>query len=378
MDVRKRRVVSVLALIALLSGVALATAPQPQAQVPAALASWRVEQQARAGDMKIDRWRGRDALWLRNSTQAVHMGPAFIDGTIEFELLPMAEGDFFALTFRRESLSNHENVYFRLSRSGEFMALQYAPRMNGSSTWQLYPEFTARTDWPRERWTHVRVEVRGSRLEIFVGDAKTPTLSVPRLRHSAEGTQVALWGRVNDKPAEWAAAVAKFKVTPAPAATRVPPAAVGDGYLADWQVAGPVTIDAAADTAGDPTPPADVTWVSVRAEESGLVNLNRRFAIQPNTRRTVFARTVVAAPRAGRARLDLGFSDDVVVWLNGEPLYRGANGWGSRYDQFVSFVDARFESVYLPLRQGDNELLLAVSDDQRFGWGFSARLQSQP
>ena len=37
----------------------------------------------------------------------------------------------------------HENIYLRPRSSGEFMAVQYAPRMNGSSTWQLYPEFTA-------------------------------------------------------------------------------------------------------------------------------------------------------------------------------------------------------------------------------------------
>jgi hypothetical protein len=52
----------------------------------------------------------------------------------------MAHGDFVAIVFRRESLRNHENIYLRPRSSGEFMAVQYAPRMNGSSTWQLYPD----------------------------------------------------------------------------------------------------------------------------------------------------------------------------------------------------------------------------------------------
>ena len=368
MGMASKRVASVLSLTAIVSALALAVAPYPGAQ--GAPAAWRVEQETRAGDIRTAAWQGKEALWLRNNTHAIHTGPAFTDGTIEFDLSPMAEGDFFALTFRRDSLTNHENVYFRLSRSGEFMALQYAPRMNGSSTWQLYPEFTQRADWPRERWTHVRAEVQGSRLEIFIGDAKAPALSVPRLRHPGSGNQIALWARANDKPEAWAAAVANFTVRSTAPAARLEPAPVAAGFLADWQVAGPV----AAEAAGEAALPADATWTPVRAEESGLVNLNRRFAIQPNTRRTIFARTVLPAPTTGRVRLDLGFSDDVVVWLNGEPLYRGANGWGSRYEQFVSFVDARFETVYLPLRRGDNDLVLAVSDDQRFGWGFAARL----
>jgi hypothetical protein len=55
-------------------------------------------------------------------------------------------------------------------------------------------------------------------------------------------------------------------------------------------------------------------------------------------------------------------------------VYSGINGWESRTPGFASFVDARFESVVLPLRAGQNEVVLAVSDDQRFGWGFALRI----
>ena len=132
-------------------------------------------------------------------------------------VFPIAPGH--AIVFRRESLTNHENVYLRPRSSGEFMAIQYAPRMNGSSTWQLYPQFTAETLWPRNQWTHVRVEVHGSRMEVFVGDGAAPVISVPRLRHrSTTAAEVALWARVNNKPSEWAAAVSNIQIRPAAAA----------------------------------------------------------------------------------------------------------------------------------------------------------------
>lgn len=67
----------------------------------------------------------------------------------------------------------------------------------------------------------------------------------------------------------------------------------------------------------------------------------------------------------------IGYSDDVTVFVNGETLYTGGNGWNTRTPQLNSFVDTRWESVFLPLREGDNEIVLAVADDQLFGWGLA-------
>ena len=169
----------------------------------------------------------------------------------------MDAGDFIGITFRRESQTNHENIYIRPARSGDFMAIQYAPRTNGSSTWQLYPEFTAAARWPRNQWTHVRVEVRGSRLDVFVGNTTTPTLSVPRLRHASPSGEVGFWARVNNRPAEWAAALSNIHISPAatslPRSTSTPPT---PGLVASWEVAGPLP------TATRPidSVPAGLTW----------------------------------------------------------------------------------------------------------------------
>ena len=133
----RRRRLLVFALLVLVP--AMLSGQQP-ARVPADQAGgeWLVEGAGRSGDVKIDTFLGRRSLWLRNSTQAIRAGAQLIDGTIEFDVAPMDHGDFVAIVFRRESLRNHENIYLRPRSSGEFMAVQYAPRMNGSSTWQLY------------------------------------------------------------------------------------------------------------------------------------------------------------------------------------------------------------------------------------------------
>ena len=344
--------------------------PSPAASTLAQerLSDWQVDP-GRESDIKVESFLGRQALWLKNSTHARRPGIIVADGTIELDVAPMDSGDFIGITFRRESQTSHENIYIRPARSGEFMAIQYAPRINGSSTWQLYREFTAPARWPRNQWTHVRVEIHGSTLQVFVGDTAEPTLSVPRLRHASPSGEIAFWARVNNRPGEWAAALSNISVRPAatslPRTDPPPPLA---GLVTGWQVAGPV--------AGMSRPitsvPSDVKWTAVACEESGLVNLNRVFRAKPQEGRfTAFLRTMIASAGAKRMPAGIGYSDDVTVFVNGEVVYSGVNGWESRAPGFASFVDPRFERVWLPLRAGVNEIILAVTDDQLFGWGAS-------
>ena len=361
-----------LAATLVLAGMVTITGQQPPARsaIPGST-MWTVEGAARMGDVKVEPFLDRPSLWLRNNTHAIRTDTRFTDGTIEFDLAPMAEGDFAAVVFRRESITNHENIYIRPRQSGRFMAIQYAPRINGSSTWQLYPQFTAALEWPRHAWTHVRVEVHGSRLEVFVGGASTPTLVVPRLRHRSATGEVAFWGRVNNRPEVWAAAISNISITPAADAPRLLAPASERGVVTNWQVAGPLP---AASTVV--TVPAGLTWEPMPVEESGLLNINSRVPVQPRQGPlAVFARTTIQSATARRVLAGIGYSDEVTVFVNGEPIYTARNGWESRYPEYVGFVDPRFERVWLPLRAGENEVVLAVTDDQRFGWGCAMTIE---
>ena len=65
----------------------------------------------------------------------------------------------------------------------------------------------------------------------------------------------------------------------------------------------------------------------------------------------------------------------MVVFLNGERLFRGSDGYRSRDYRFLG--NGWYDTVYLPLDEGENELLVAVSEDFG-GWGIQARLDSGP
>ncbi len=362
----------VLALGSLVSFSANVQEGRARTSVESSNEEWFVESADRAVDARVAEFLGRPALWVRNSTHIIRSGIDFVDGTIEFDVAPMDKGHFIGVLFRRATATNQENIYLRAHRSGLYNALQYAARINGSSTWQLYPEFNAPIDLPRNRWTHVRVEVKGTQLEVYVNNNGQPALVVSRLRGIHDNGSVAFWGRVNDAPALWAAAISNISIRPAsPLATNkavqpLPPT----GTLTPWEVAGPVQSEKGAVT----TLPQLKDWRAVAVEETGLVNFNR--ALGPvRGRWTGFARTTVKAPDGRTVLLELGYSDDVTVFLNGELVYTGVNGFESRHPEYMGFVKPDFEKVALKLRPGDNEIVLAVTDDQRFGWGFVARMK---
>ena len=207
-------------------------------------------------------------------------------------------------------------------------------------------------------------------MEIFTGDAKTPTLSVARLRNGTTNGEIGFWARVNDQPTEWAAAISNLRITPAPSTMPLTaPANAPLQFVWNWQISEPAPVDGKVLKV-----PASIgKWTAARSEESGLVNMNRLFPVQ-KSRSVVFAKHTLRSDAARRLLAGIGYSDDVTVFVNGEPIYIGVNGWDTRSPQLNSFVDARWESAYLPLREGDNEIVLAVADDQRFGWGFALRI----
>jgi hypothetical protein len=93
--------------------------------------------------------------------------------------------------------------------------------------------------------------------------------------------------------------------------------------------------------------------------------------------KVVYARTRIDADRAQVKRLYIGYSDDVSVFLNGRILFRGRSAQNFRDPAFLGIVSADNDVVYLPLQQGRNELMLAVSE-LGGGWGFICRIADGP
>lgn len=356
-------------LLALLGVTAHADAQVSKVSVPGFDGGWEIDERS----AKVGNHLGRPAILVRgNFPPFLAADVDFTDGTIEFDMSAMPGAHFVGFVFRYADGANHENVYFRLHKSGEFEAVQYAPRVNGSGgTWQLYPQFFGAATLPVDGWVHVRADIRGSAMQLFVGDSINPLIVVPRLRGLPASGRVGIWGRVNEKPLEWAAAISNYRIRRrAPAAiAAVDTSALPPGTLTGWQVAGPY---AAPDSTVLPAMPGSGSWTPIAVQELGLVNVTTQLRKPGAGRYVAYLRNIIAEQSPRLAALEIGYSDDIVIWLNGKPLYEGRNSLGSRYPGFLG-VTSMVERVYLPLRAGNNELMVALSD-RIGGWGLMARI----
>jgi hypothetical protein len=131
---------------------------------------------------------------------------------------------------------------------------------------------------------------------------------------------------------------------------------------------------------------AAMRWEKVTAESPGIVVINR-FRESPNIlpperadrirgdrggAKVVFAK-LRSADEAMR-RLSVGYSDEAVVFLNGVPIYAGNNTLSYRQPEFLGLLDDESDALFLPLKKGENELPLAVTEFFG-GWGFLCRLR---
>ena len=136
---------------------------------------------------------------------------------------------------------------------------------------------------------------------------------------------------------------------------------------------------------------AAMKWREVAAEPPGFVVINRYLkgpALTPSFANNfskrlepqkgmevIYARTTVVSDRDQLKKLNVGYSDDVSVFLNDKILYRGRSAQRFRDPGFLGIVNPENDAVYLPLKKGRNELMLAVSE-LIGGWGFICRFDN--
>ncbi|MCB1692454.1 MAG: hypothetical protein KDI19_06780, partial [Pseudomonadales bacterium] len=161
-----------------------------------------------------------------------------------------------------------------------------------------------------------------------------------------------------------------------PAQVVSPRANTPPGTLTAWQISD--VYEAAFQPPN--SPPRNARWEDVEVEDEGIVNVSRyRAKLLRNERREksvnkdlVFARVRIHSDHDQVKKLWLGYSDEVLAMLNGTPIYEGKASFGHRYPFSLGIVGTDNDAIYLPLKKGDNELVLAVSEIFG-GWGFVGR-----
>jgi hypothetical protein len=376
------RFLAVCALWAIPSAALAAPSP-PTAGIPLDPSRWELE-----GNAKILEHQGRQSILLDGGA-ATLKSFEMRDAVIDVDVSTPATRGFFGIQFRvADDGRTAEWVYLRQHKSGLADAMQYTPVLGTGLNWQLYsgPGFTGAVDIPKDAWFHLRLEVTGAQAKLFVKDMEKPALVMDDLKSGLQKGQVALAVLIGEtyfsnfqiRPTADAAWERHFPAMPSTALTRWSISPAFDALARDLEK--PLSASEA----------ASISWQDVEAEPPGLVALYRyrdaphprvsfqsdwstRLQPQPGMK-VLYARTTIVSDRAQTKRLALGYSDDVLVFLNGRILYRGRSPQAFRDPGFLGIVSADDDAVYLPLKKGKNELVLALSE-LGGGWGFVCRLE---
>lgn len=332
---------------------------------------------------------GRRSLFLGGGAFAHLKDVEFEDGTIEFDVAASQPRAFLGVAFRYLSREEHEMFYLRPQKSGLPDATQYTPAFNAAHPWQLYSGegFTAAAEIPRGKWLHVKIEITGLTGRVHLDHASEPVLIIKDLKRGYGKGSVGLWGSA------LGGHFADFKFTAAkPAANRTPPPrwTPPAGILHKWELSDAFdTAEKTLETLPSAAELKAMRWQAVTTEAPGMVVIDRHrkglnvlpgFAGDAALRlqkargpKAVYARAVIHSDREQVKKLSFGYSDEVTVFLNGQSLFTGKSAFRFRDPGFLGIVDVENDAVYLPLRKGANELVLAVSE-YFGGWGFICRL----
>ncbi len=308
----------------------------------------------------------------------------FMDGIIEFDVELTGNG-FPGIVFRSsQDQKNGEHFYIR--SFGEFSplkrtTLQYAALVDGVSLWDLTDEYQAGATIYKEGWNHIKLVIAGKQMRAYINDMEKPALSVPKLEGTETSGGITLSGNV---------IYANFQVKHGVTEGLNPDAGVvstenDPRYIRNWQVSNAIDFPFGNDLVialpgmygtliKSDLPDSTTKWENLYAEDRALVNLTRKFgAVQNDGRRLAWIKTYLHSAKAQERTINLGFSDEIWIFINGQPLYVDKNYYGTPSQKEPrGRCTIENTSIKVPLTEGDNEILIGLAN-YFYGWGIIAR-----
>lgn len=341
-----------------------------QVQIPFDSEQWTIQAQKH----ELTEYKGKKALLL-TSGAALLEEAKFKNGVIEWDMAFPEERGFTGVRFRVEDSRNSEEFYFRPHQSGKADANQYCPVDNGLATWQLYhgEAYSVAYAYNFDEWFHVKLVVAGSRAELYIDDMKKPVLHIPFLKRKPVEGQLMVYGsrvptyfanfsyQSMDKPTLVNSPVAEEVMDP----STIPIWSVSNPFPSAWTDQAHSLEDVKTD---------QFKWRPLKAEASGTANLGIISDFEREKRNTVFAKVVLRSASEQIKALHIGFSDRAKVYCNGRAVFSGNDTYRTRDYRYLGTI-GYFDTVYLPLKKGENEVWIAVTESFG-GWGVRGKLEN--
>ena len=357
-----------------------------QKSIPFSDKRWKIE----AEGQMIEYYEGYECLYLKQG-RATLPGVQFLNGVIEFDVCLTKQVSFSGFFFRQTDPNNYEELYFRAHLSGYPDAYQYTPVFNGDPAWQLYHDqfdgvndgyihwkpsgalngYNNVLEYPYEDWAHVKMLVKNDRAELYFNNNPEPVAVINKLLQAQKAGAVGITSSLS------AMRFANFSYTQTddvvlkktqPALNNIPANSV-----MQWQVSNSFKEDVLKNMSSlDEAFVKKMTWKKLAIENGGFANLARLSPVTDSN--TVLTKITVTSEKDQIRKLDIGYSDRVKVFCNGQVIYSGDNSFRTRDYRYLGTI-GYFDAVYLPLKKGENTIILAVSETFG-GWGVMGKWEN--
>jgi len=340
-------------------------------RVPMTASSWQFDE----GSVEFLTYKNTPVMKIaKGNKKATIRDLTFSDGIIEFDVEPILPGFAQSIYFHRKDDKEQEIVYLRLGTIGNKLAnegIQYTPYFGGVNMWDMYPQYQGPAPIQKESWNHLKLVISGKQMKVYMNRQPKPVLWIPKLEGNLSEGSIAFEGT-----SYIANVVVRPNETEGLPNTEGPDLTDHDAnYLRVWVMSKPADLPTGSEATISAQPSPDQFTDSIRSEREGFVNLTRKFGAN-ESRKVIWLKTRITTKQAVKTKLQLGFSDEVWVFLNSQTVYVDKNLYPQNMRKYPNGrMSVDNASINLSLKEGDNDLMIAVANDF-YGWGIVARLES--
>lgn len=337
-----------------------------QITVPFTSEQWKFE----TTDHTSETYLGKESVRIKTN-RAFLQGASFENGIIEYDVAFPPGRAFIGVYFRIDDDKNCEEFYLRSHQSGNPDANQYSPIYGGVSAWQLYhgEGYGVPIQYAFNEWMHVKLVMAGQHMEVYINDMEKPVL-ISELKRPSQKGYLGITGSGENHFANFTYTSmdnVPLKATPRP---KQPAPA---GTVTQWEVSSGISEKSlVAAPSLKPSDKAGLSWKTATTENTGMLNL-ASVATWSEANNTVLARVVVNSDKEQVKKFVFGFSDHARLYLNDHLLFSGEDDYRSRDYRFLGTV-GYYDAVYLNLKKGRNEIIIAVSE-RMGGWGVKGKFE---